>query len=234
MSSPSPRRVHALIVCAGRGQRMGGAIPKQYRVLGGAAILRRTALAFLDHPEVSGVMVVIHPDDRPLYDTAVEGLPLLAPAYGGTSRDASVRLGLEALEAEAPDCVLIHDGVRPFVTAATIAAVTEALTSSPAAIAAMPVFDTIKRCEGGVITATIERAPLWRAQTPQGFHYATILAAHRMAASRPGHLPALTDDAAVAEEAGIPVRVVEGSEDNFKITTEADLRRAERHLRELL
>jgi 2-C-methyl-D-erythritol 4-phosphate cytidylyltransferase len=233
MTSTSSPRVLALIVCAGRGQRMGGGVPKQYRMLAGDAILRRTALAFLDHPAVDGVLVVIHPDDRPLYDHATTGLALLAPVHGGPSRDASVRLGLEALTQEEPDHVLIHDGVRPFITPETISAVIEALTSGPAAIAAMPVFDTIKRCEGGVITATVERAPLWRAQTPQGFHFPVILAAHRAIADRGVHLPPMTDDAAVAEEAGIAVRVVQGTEDNFKITTEADLMRAERHLRDL-
>jgi 2-C-methyl-D-erythritol 4-phosphate cytidylyltransferase len=232
MTSTSSPRILALIVCAGRGQRMGGGVPKQYRMLGGEAILRRTVLAFLAHPAISGVMVVIHPDDRPLYNHATTGLDLLPPVHGGASRDASVRLGLEALAKEAPDQVLIHDGVRPFITPETISAVIDALTSGLAAIAAMPVFDTIKRCEGGVITATVERAPLWRAQTPQGFHFSSILAAHRAIADRSADLPPMTDDAAVAEEAGIAVRVVQGAEDNFKITTEADLMRAERHLRD--
>jgi 2-C-methyl-D-erythritol 4-phosphate cytidylyltransferase len=225
-------RVTALIVCAGRGTRMGPGAPKQYRLLSGTPVLRHTALAFRLHPAITGISVVIHRDDRALYEAATAGLDLPAPVFGGATRDESVRLGLEALAADPPDLVLIHDGVRPFVTAETITGVIAALQTGPAAIAAMPVFDTIKSCSAGVITGTIDRAPLWRAQTPQGFAFKAILDAHRAVASR-HDLPPVTDDASVAEAMGLPVRVVQGSEDAFKITTEADLRRAERHLREL-
>jgi 2-C-methyl-D-erythritol 4-phosphate cytidylyltransferase len=225
-------RVTALIVCAGRGTRMGPGAPKQYRLLSGTPVLRHTALAFRLHPAITGISVVIHRDDRALYEAATAGLDLPAPVVGGATRDESVRLGLEALAADPPDLVLIHDGVRPFVTAETITGVIAALQTGPAAIAAMPVFDTIKSCSAGVITGTIDRAPLWRAQTPQGFAFKAILDAHRAVASR-HDLPPVTDDASVAEAMGLPVRVVQGSEDAFKITTEADLRRAERHLREL-
>jgi 2-C-methyl-D-erythritol 4-phosphate cytidylyltransferase len=223
-------RVTALIVCAGRGTRMGPGEPKQYRRLGGLPVLRHTALAFRLHPAITGIAVVIHRDDQALYEAATEGLDLAPPILGGATRDGSVRLGLEALASDPPDLVLIHDGVRPFVAAETITAVIAALQTGPAAIAAMPVFDTIKSCAGGVITGTIDRAPLWRAQTPQGFAFRAILDAHRAVADRPD-LPPVTDDASVAEAMGVPVRVVQGSEDAFKITTEADLRRAERHLR---
>lgn len=224
-------RVTALIVCAGRGTRMGPGAPKQYRMLGGMAVLRHTANAFLTHPEVTDVAVVIHAEDRVLYEEATRGLALLPPVIGGATRDASVRLGLEALSGPgSPARVLIHDGVRPFVTAETISATVAALDTAPAAIAAMPVFDTIKQASGGIITATIDRAVLWRAQTPQGFAFPIILDAHRAVAAR-ADLPPVTDDASVAEALGIPVAIVPGSEDAFKITTEADLRRAERHLR---
>lgn len=225
-------RVTALIVCAGRGTRMGPGAPKQYRPLGGGAVLRHTAEAFLRHPEITDVAVVIHAEDGALYEEAVRGLALRPPITGGGTRDASVRLGLEALAAgdDPPGRVLIHDGVRPFVTAETISAAIAALDAADAAIAAMPVFDTIKQAEGGRITATIDRAVLWRAQTPQAFAFPVILAAHRAIAAR-SDLPPVTDDASVAEALGIPVAIVQGSEDAFKITTEADLRRAERHLR---
>ena len=223
-------KVTALIVCAGRGTRMGPGEPKQYRLVAGVPVLRHTGLAFRLHPAITGIAVVIHRDDTALYEAATEGLDLAPPIFGGATRDVSVRLGLEALAAAPPDRVLIHDGVRPFVTAETITAVIAALETCPAAIAAMPVFDTIKSCVGGLITGTIDRAALWRAQTPQGFAFPAILAAHRLVASR-ADLPPVTDDASVAEAAGLPVRVVQGSEDAFKITTEADLRRAERHLR---
>ena len=225
-------RVTALIVCAGRGTRMGPGAPKQYRALAGQPVLRHTARAFLSHPLISDVAVVIHKDDRAMYDEAAGGLGLLDPVIGGATRDESVRLGLEALgqSGTAPDRVLIHDGVRPFVTAETITAVIAALDAAEAAIAAMPVFDTIKSASGGTITGTIDRSILWRAQTPQAFRFQTILDAHRAVAQRPDLQP-VTDDASVAEALGIPVRIVQGSEDAFKITTDADLRRAERHLR---
>ncbi|MCB8879757.1 2-C-methyl-D-erythritol 4-phosphate cytidylyltransferase [Acidisoma cellulosilytica] len=228
-------RVTALIVCAGRGTRMGPGAPKQYRVLGPLPVLRHTAIAFLNHSRISDIAVVIHKEDRALYEEAVRGLRLLPPVIGGATRDESVRLGLEALADTAPDRappdrVLIHDGVRPFVTEETIGAVISALDEAEAAIAAMPVFDTIKSAADGTVTGTIDRSILWRAQTPQAFRFPTILAAHRAVAGR-GDLPPVTDDASVAEALGIPVRIVQGSEDAFKITTEADLRRAERHLR---
>lgn len=223
--------VTALIVCAGRGTRMGPGAPKQYRRLGTMAVLRHTALAFLSHPGITDVAVVIHAEDRALYEEATRGLALRPPVIGGATRDGSVRLGLEALATDTPpDRVLIHDGVRPFVTAETIAATIAALDTAQAAIAAMPVFDTIKQAADGVITGTIDRSILWRAQTPQGFLFPVILDAHRQVAAR-RDLPPVTDDASVAEALGIPVAIVQGSEDAFKITTEADLRRAERHLR---
>lgn len=219
----------ALIVGAGRGHRLGGPIPKQYRLLAGTPVLRHTVLAFLRHPAVGGVQAVIHPDDRDLYAEATLGLDLPPAVMGGATRQESVCLGLEAVAGHHPSSVLIHDAVRPFVEPATIAAVIEALKAAPAVIAALPVADTLKRCDGDVIAATLDRTNIWRAQTPQGFHFAAILAAHQAARARGS--PELTDDAQVAEQAGLKVRVVRGSEDNFKITTEADLERAERIIR---
>ena len=144
------------------------------------------------------------------------------PAAGGPSRQDSARLGLESLAALAPGAVLIHDGARPFVGAAVIDRVLDALGASAGAIAALPVTDTLKRGADGLITGTVERAGLWRAQTPQGFRFAEILAAHQKSAGRE-----LTDDAAVAERAGLPVALVEGAPENIKITTQDDLARAE-------
>jgi len=217
----------ALIVAAGRGVRAGGGAPKQYRQLGGSALLRHSAAAFRRHPRIAGVRVVIHPDDRALYDAAVAGLALMEPVAGGASRQDSVRLGLESLADAAPGAVLIHDAARPFVTAGIIDRALDALAESPGALVAVPVVDTLKRAgdDERRVAATVERAGLWRAQTPQGFRYADILAAHRAADGAN-----FTDDAAVAEAAGLAVSLVMGSEDNFKITTEDDLRRAERHL----
>jgi 2-C-methyl-D-erythritol 4-phosphate cytidylyltransferase/2-C-methyl-D-erythritol 2,4-cyclodiphosphate synthase len=218
--------VAALIVAAGRGTRVGGELPKQYLPLGGAALLRWTAGAFARHPGVGLVRVAIHPDDRPYYDHAVADLDLLDPVPGGASRQDSVRLGLESLEQLEPDRVLIHDGARPFPDSALIDRVVGALERGPGAVAALPVSDTLKRATAaGCAGETLDRTGLWRAQTPQGFHFRPILDAHREFAGEN-----LTDDAAVAERAGLDVQLVMGSEDNFKVTEPADVARAERLL----
>lgn len=213
---------YALIVAAGRGHRFGGEIPKQYRQLGGLAVLRHSAAAFLGHPEIAGVRVVIHPDDRALYDAAVAGLDVLDPVHGGDTRQDSCRNGLDSLSEFSPMMVLIHDAARPFVNAAIIDRILATLAKSAAALVAVPVVDTLKRGDGGHVGGTVDRDGLWRAQTPQGFHFDRILAAHQATIGQ-----GLTDDAAVAEAAGLRVALVEGSEDNFKITTEADLDRAQ-------
>ena len=217
--------IYALVVAAGRGTRFGGALPKQYLQLGGKLLLAHSLTAFARHPHICGVLATIRPEDRPLYDRAAAGLDLLPPVPGGPMRQDSVRLGIEALAAHRPDRVLIHDGARPFPDGLVIDRIIAALDHAPAAIPALALGDTIKRVEDGVVLATVDRSRLWRAQTPQGFHFAAILAAHRAAAGRD-----LTDDAAVAEAAGLMPRVVAGSEDNLKVTTESDLAAAERLL----
>ena len=215
----------ALIVAAGRGSRFGGSLPKQYLGLGGTTVLRHAAAAFATHRRIAGVLVAIRPEDRKLFDQALSGLSLLPPVPGGAERQDSVRLGLEALAARKPDRVLIHDGARPFPNAALIDRVIDGLDRASAAIPALPLGDTIKRVADGRVLETIDRAQLWRAQTPQGFHFGEILAAHRQMAGR-----MLTDDAAVAEAAGIAPLIVAGSEENLKVTTAEDLAAAERLL----
>jgi 2-C-methyl-D-erythritol 4-phosphate cytidylyltransferase / 2-C-methyl-D-erythritol 2,4-cyclodiphosphate synthase len=215
----------ALIVAAGRGTRVGGAIPKQYLPLGGASVLRHAVAAFATHPRIGAVQVVIREEDRRIFDEAMVSLPMLPPVPGGAERQDSVRLGLEALVPHDPGRVLIHDGARPFPDPALIDRVIDALDDAPAAIPALPLGDTLKRIADGRVRETVDRAQLWRAQTPQGFHFKAILAAHRAAA---GHV--LTDDAAVAEAAGMAPLVVLGSEDNLKVTTAQDLASAERLL----
>ena len=225
MSSGTARSCIALVVAAGRGTRLGAPLPKQYLPLGGIAVLRHGVRALAEHPSIAAVRVIIHPDDRPHYDSATAGLGLMPPVDGGAQRQDSVRNGLESLADAAPELVLIHDGARPFLDRPVIDRVLIGLGAHQGVIAALPVRDTVKRGDGGRIAATIDRGALWRAQTPQGFHYGPIVAAHRAAAGAE-----LSDDAAVAEHAGIDVALVEGSEDNFKVTTMDDLARAERLL----
>jgi 2-C-methyl-D-erythritol 4-phosphate cytidylyltransferase/2-C-methyl-D-erythritol 2,4-cyclodiphosphate synthase len=218
-------RAAALIVAAGRGQRLGGAVPKQYLALGDRAVVRHAIDAFLALPQIGRVQVVIHPEDAGRFGEAVAGLGdprLAAPVAGGPSRSASVARGLAALEAPAPEAVLIHDAARPFVTAATIAVCLAALERAPGALPALPVVDALWRGEGGGAAEPVAREGLWRAQTPQAFRFADILAAYR------GFAGEAADDVAVARAAGLEVVLVPGDEAAFKITTGADLARARR------
>lgn len=219
----------ALIVAAGRGTRAGGEKPKQYQVLGGKSLLRYSIDACLRHSAIAWVKVVIHPDDVNSYQAAILGLEnearLTPPCLGGAARQDSVRLGLEALAEQTPDAVLIHDAARPFLRQDRIDALLDMLKDVPGAILAIPVVDTLKRDDTGRARSGVERQGLWRAQTPQAFRFTDILTAHRQVAGL-----ALTDDAAVAEHAGLPVGFVLGSEENFKVTEPDDFARAERQL----
>src|SRR3989338_1513838 len=160
----------ALITTSGRGVRFGfDGIPKQYLPLAGVPMLRHSILAFLNHPQIDDVICVINKDDVALYEDAVIGLDLLNPVFGGETRQVSVRKGLEALKEYKPDKVLIHDGVRPFVSKRIITGILEKLDTHPAVIPAIAVEDTIKKYGDGKIEWTLERQDLWRAQTPQGF-----------------------------------------------------------------
>ncbi len=219
--------VAALIVAAGRGSRAGPGAPKQYRQLAGEPVLRRTLMAFSSHPQISSVLTVIHEDDREAFEIAADGLPKLLPACtGGATRQASVRAGLETLSAAAPDYVLIHDGARPLVSAQLISECISALSVHEGELAAIAVTDTLRRATPeGRTGETLDRSGLWRAQTPQAFRFKTILEAHRQASGQD-----YTDDVAVASAAGVEMAMLEGDEDNIKITSAEDLKRAERIL----
>ncbi len=225
--------VTALIVAAGRGARAASesGSPKQYCRIGGVTMLERTIGAFAAHPKVDDILVVIHPDDAPLYQAASRPFAarLRAAVPGGARRQDSVRAGLEALAGAAPASVLIHDAARPFVDAPLISRVIAGLDAHAGALPCLPVTDTLKRASQGRITGTVERDQLWRAQTPQGFRFEAILAAHRAAAEDAAG--EFTDDAGIAEWFGLDVALVEGSEDNRKLTTAEDLRRADELLR---
>lgn len=223
-------RCIALIVAAGRGTRFGGPLPKQYALLNGWPVLKHTLLAFKTMPQIDGLQVVIAAGDEAHYENAAAGLGLPPPVLGGASRQQSVLNGLEALAANPPDFVAIHDAARPFVRSMDIAACLAAAAQPDAggAILGVPVADTLKRVDkSGAIFETVPRLHLWRAQTPQIFRFGALLAAHRAVASlAESDATALTDDAAVAERAGLRLVMVAGSEDNFKITTSEDLQRA--------
>ena len=188
---------------------------------------------FCRHPQIFAVQPVVNPDDAAMFTEAVSDMRYQPPAKGGATRQASVRAGLEALASQSPDIVLIHDAARPFVTAAVISRAIDAAGLTGAAVPAIPVTDTIKLIgDGGHVEATPERARLRIAQTPQSFRYDVILDAHRRAA-REGR-DDFTDDAALAEWAGLTVATFEGDPANMKLTTPEDFVREEARLGAML
>jgi 2-C-methyl-D-erythritol 4-phosphate cytidylyltransferase / 2-C-methyl-D-erythritol 2,4-cyclodiphosphate synthase len=226
------KTIAAIVVAAGRGERAsatGELEPKQYRLLAGRPVLSRTIYSFLNLGEIAWVLPVIHPDHRDRFAALKLVHPKLLPAVvGGDTRQASVLAGLLSLVPLQPDVVLIQDAARPLTDAATIGGVIAALDDQVAALPVVPVTDTIKRSEDGRISAgTVDRRTLFAAQTPQGFGFREILAAHRQAAREPREF---TDDAAIAEWAGHQVALTAGSTRNIKITHPEDFARAERLL----
>jgi len=218
--------VAAVIVAAGRGTRAGGDLPKQFRPIGGETMLRRALSMFLEHPSVATVQAVIRPEDLDFFKSSTAGMSLPAPAFGGATRQASVHAGLEALAPRQPDIVLIHDAARPFASPELVARAIHATQRSGAAIPALPVTDTVKSVGAdGLVERTLDRASLRLIQTPQGFAFAALLDAHRRAAKASRH--DFTDDAALAEWAGIKVAVFAGEPGNIKITERQDFARAE-------
>jgi len=220
--SHSPR-VAALLVAAGTGSRVGAELPKQFLRIAGRQVIRHAAEAL-----ATDVDLIQPVGDAAPIDAALAGLRVLPTVAGGATRQDSVRAGLEALARHAPDIVLVHDAARPVIPPGTIAALLAALERSPGAIPAVPVADTLKRGADGAITATVARDGLFRAQTPQAFHFPLLLALHRAAT------PGATDDAAILEAAGHSVALVAGSEDNIKLTYQEDLVRLDRVIAPLL
>ncbi len=207
----------ALLMAAGRGSRFGGEMPKQYLTLLGRPVLRHAAEALLRDGGVDAILPVVAPGEETTVAAMLAGLTLLGPVPGGRTRQASVRAGLEALAADPPDRVLVHDGARPVVPPGTVRTLLGALDSHPGAIPAIPVSDTLKRGAGGLIAGTVPREGLHRAQTPQAFRFDALLAAHRRATGE------VTDDAQLLEAAGLPVALTPGHDTNVKITWPGDL-----------
>jgi len=218
--------VAAVIVAAGRGLRAGGHLPKQYREVAGEPVIRSSLSLFAWHGQIGAVQAVIHPDDRGSYEAAAKGLRLLPPVSGGASRQASVRAGLEALAGRPPDIVLIHDAARPFCSTELVSRAIVACGETGAAIPALEVTDTIKRVDaGGHVAGTVDRAQLRAVQTPQAFKFVALLEAHHRAAKEGRN--DFTDDAALAEWAGIKVATFAGESGNVKLTTDEDFAKAE-------
>lgn len=227
------QRTAVVLVAAGRGLRAGAGGPKQYREIGGVPVIYRAMEAFSRHADVFAVQPVVNPDDSAMFTAAVAGLKHEAPTDGGATRQASVLAGLEALVKHNPDIVLIHDAARPFVSEGVIARAIEAASRTGAAIPVVPVTDTIKVTgESGHVEDTPDRARLRIAQTPQSFRFDVILEAHRRAA-KDGRSD-FTDDAAIAEWAGLTVATFEGDVANMKLTTPEDFVREEARLASLL
>jgi 2-C-methyl-D-erythritol 4-phosphate cytidylyltransferase/2-C-methyl-D-erythritol 2,4-cyclodiphosphate synthase len=203
----------AIIVAAGRGTRAGGDLPKQWQMLNGQPVLAHTLAAFAGLPRV----LVIHPDDRARAEAIAGDAQIVE---GGATRDASVMNALLALEGRGVAHVLIHDGARPLVSAAVINRVRSALEATPSAAPALAVTDALWTGTQGLVSGTRDRTGLYRAQTPQGFHYDAILAAHR------AHPGGAADDVEVARAAGLAVAIVEGDENNLKLTFPGDFDRA--------
>jgi 2-C-methyl-D-erythritol 4-phosphate cytidylyltransferase / 2-C-methyl-D-erythritol 2,4-cyclodiphosphate synthase len=219
-------KVAAVVVAAGRGLRAGGDLPKQYRCILGEPMIRPSLAALAGHNGISAVQPVIHADDAALFRAAVAGIDLLPPVHGGASRQASVRAGLRALENLRPDLVLVHDAARPFASDALITRAIAAAGTSGAAVPVIAVADTVKTVDAtGCVTGTIDRAQLRMVQTPQAFGFAVLLDAHQRAAA--AGRDDFTDDAALAEWAGLKVTTFKGEAGNVKLTTDDDFSRAE-------
>ena len=210
-------QIAAILVAAGTGSRFGGATPKQLLLLHGKPVLRHAAEALLDDIDLLQPV-----GDAALIGPALAGIAYLPIVPGGAERQDSVRAGLEALQAHAPDIVLVHDAARPIIPPGTIQAVLEALNNHQGAIPALPVSDTLKRGAENRISETVPRENLFRAQTPQGFRYPVLLRLHQAASGA-----AVTDDAALLEAAGLSVALVPGAEQNIKLTLPADFDRLE-------
>jgi len=219
--------VATVVVAGGRGLRAGGQVPKQYRTIGSVPVLRQSLAIFASHPDIRWVQPVIHREDSELYEQAAKELAVLPPAFGGATRQQSVHAGLEALAALRPDIVLVHDAARPFASQALVSRAIQAAAAG-AAIPGLAMTDTVKEVDGDArVVRTIDRARLRGIQTPQAFAFDALLEAHRkaVAAGRDD----FTDDAALAEWAGMTVSVFEGDAENVKLTTAEDFSRMEAH-----
>ncbi len=214
-----------IIVAAGSGTRAGGQIPKQYQMIGSKPVICHTLEAFLAHPDIDHIQLVIGHNQDDLYADALGDYDIPAPVAGGNTRQASVFAGLKAMQSRQPDNILIHDAARPFVSSEMITKTIAALDEHAGAIPGLPVTDTIKQVSGDLIESTIDREQLRAVQTPQGFIFETIFNAHKNAEAQA--VTGLTDDASILEWAGIEVAIIAGDPANTKLTTADDIKKAD-------
>ncbi len=231
MSLSNSNEIAVVVVAAGRGERAVSAEgPKQYRMLAGKSVLARSIEAFLDDPRFGRVVVVRHQDDEAHFVEAVgDNLSRIEPAIGGPTRQSSVLKGLNVLADAPPKYVLIHDAARPFVDKDLLCRICLELREENGVLPALPVSDTLKRCSpDGLVSQTIDRTGIFGAQTPQAFPFLKIYEAHKQAADIAD--ASFTDDASIAEWAGLPVKIVDGSVDNIKLTWKRDMEMSEQRL----
>jgi 2-C-methyl-D-erythritol 4-phosphate cytidylyltransferase/2-C-methyl-D-erythritol 2,4-cyclodiphosphate synthase len=219
--------VAAIIVAGGNGLRAGGEVPKQYQYVAGKPMVRWALESFIGHPQVDRVVAVIGKDHEALFEQARMGLGGVSCVKGGGTRQESCLAGIEACADDPPNLILIHDAARPFVSQALISRVIAALGAADAVVPGLPVADTMKFAPHAIVERTVDRAGLWLVQTPQGFRYEPIRMAHRKAAGV--GLQQFTDDAAVAEYAGLSVQIIAGEKSNNKLTTQEDIDNANSH-----
>lgn len=217
-------KIAVVLVAGGRGSRAGEGLPKQYRSVAGKPLIQHTLAALVKGLPEALVQPVIHPDDTALFDNSAASFDTLSPVAGGKTRQDSVFAGLQALQEHNPDYVLVHDAARPFVSRALIDGVLEKLRDeNTAVIPAFPIVDTLNRVEKGLVSDRVDRSSLYSVQTPQGFDYGALIAAHT--AQRGMNM---TDDGAVMEAAGHKLVISPGDDANFKVTLASDFKKAEK------
>jgi len=221
--------VVALVMAAGRGNRVGGDVPKQYMNISGKTVLTRTVSKLLESELIDYIQVVINKHDTSFYNNAISKFKtdrLLAPCFGGAERSDSARLGLINLKYLSPQKIIIHDAARPFVSLKLINTIIKRLENNCAVLPSLPIVDAlwkeVKNHKSVKIQPGPSRNGLLRAQTPQGFSYEKILLAHL------NNKEKALDDIAIAHKQGLKIDIIMGEEDNFKLTSLDDFKRAER------
>lgn len=219
-------KIAIVLVAGGRGSRAGEGLPKQYRTVAGKPLIQHTLTTLKRAlPDVL-IQPVIHADDVELFGNTATSFDILSAVPGGKTRQDSVFAGLKALESHQPDFVLVHDAARPFVSQALIDGVLKKLKEgNKAVIPAFPIVDTLNRVEGGFVSDRVDRSNLYSVQTPQGFNYSDLFAAHIAHNGKD-----MTDDGAVMEAEGHKLVISDGDDNNFKVTLSSDLAKAEKNI----